>query len=1272
MSEILHFYRLEKNDFEYCFNVEVSEPLTEAEVGRLKRILAPGFIADLVKEQSLLKKGKGQTIVEVGPRLSFATAFHTNVAQICHSCLLAKVARIERSRRYVLASGERALTQTLYDRMTECEYSQPLRSFASGIKPAPVFEIPLKEKGPDALLDLAGLAMDEWDRNFYYQYFVEHLGRNPTNVEIEDLNNANSEHSRHGYFKGRQIINGVEMPETLLEIVQATLKANPNNSIIAFCDNSSAIRGYDIWTIIPQYPGQPSKFIKKKLTYHLVFTAETHNFPTGIAPFPGAETGTGGRIRDVQATGRGALPIAGSAGYCVGNLFIPGYELPWEDPANTYPSNLASSLEVEIKASDGASDYGNKFGEPVILGFTRSFDQRLPNGERWGWGKKLMFTGGLGQIDGRHIKKGQPQKGLLVVQVGGPAYRIGVGGGAASSMLQGENEQELDFNAVQRGDAEMEQKLNRVIRACVEMGDDNPIISIHDQGAGGPANVLKELVEGAGARINLRRISLGDPTLSVLEIWIAEYQERNGFLIHPERLAEFSRLCQREKVNCEVLGEVTGDGRFVVYDEQDGSTPVDLELDKVLGNMPQKVFSDKKIKPILRPVEIPPEISLTKALALVLKNLAVCSKRFLTNKVDRSVTGLIAQQQCCGPWQLPLADVAVVAQSHFGLTGAATAIGEQPIKMILNPAAAARLAIGEALTNIVWAKLSALTDIKCSANWMWAPKLPGEGAAMYEAALALRALMVELGIAVDGGKDSLSMALRDGKTTIKSPRELVISAYSTVPDVRRVVTPDIKQPGQSRLVFVDLGFGHCRLGGSVFAQVLGQVGKITPDLDNPRLFKAALENTQRLIGEKAILSGHDISDGGLIVALLEMALAGNCGLALALTGTQPLYPRLFAEELGLILECRPEAAEEIVQSFQEQGVPAYNLGRTTKAKQVVFQYNNKLVLDQPTAKLRFCWEETAYQIERRQANPACVRQEKANYLRTNLLYRLSFEPAPPAVVSVADRDKYPVAILREEGSNGDREMASAFYLAGFRPYDVNMDDLLAGRISLDRFCGLVAVGGFSYADYPDSAKGWAAIIQENPRLRQMFAKFYQRPDTFSLGVCNGCQLFALLGWVPWPGLSPEVQPRFVANCSGRFESRWTAVKILPSPAIMLKGMAGSVLGVWVAHGEGRLHFPDKKILAQCQKKELVSVAYVDENGQPTEDYPFNPNGSPFGITGLCSPDGRHLAMMPHPERAFLKWQWPYLPEQLAEKWPASPWLKMFQNAKEWCRQNKKN
>ena len=1087
------------------------------------------------------------------------------------------------------------------------------------------------------------------------------------------------------------IIDGKEMPHTLMDIIRLPLRTNPGNSVIAFKDNSSAIHGYDIRTIIPERPDKPSRFKDSRLNYHIIFTAETHNFPTGVAPFPGAETGTGGRIRDVHATGKGSLVIAGTSAYCVGNLQIPGYRLPWEDPSFEYPLNLASPLQIEIEASNGASDYGNKFGEPVIQGFTRSFGMRLPGKERREWIKPIMFTGGIGQIDGRHIDKKETERGMLVVKIGGPAYRIGIGGGSASSMIQGENIAELDFSAVQRGDAEMEQKVNRVIRACVEMGEKNPIISIHDQGAGGNCNVVKEIIYPAGAKIEIRNILLGDNTLSILEIWGAEYQENDALLTEPDRIEMFLEICKREKVPCSVIGKITGDGYILLYDETDKSTPVNLDLSKVLGEMPQKTFNIKRIKPKLKPLRLQNNITVRDALERSLHLVSVGSKRFLTNKVDRSVTGLIAQQQCVGPLQLTLSNVAVVSQGHFGLTGAAISIGEQPTKGLISPQSMARMSVGEAITNIVWAKISALEDIKCSGNWMWAAKLPGEGSRLYDAAVALRDILLDLGIAIDGGKDSLSMAAMvagsSGRTeVVKAPGTLVISAYVTCPDVTRVITPDLKRPGESKLIYIDLGEGKNRLGGSALAQCYKQIGDESPDVDNPQLLKNTFNAVQHLIEKGLILSGHDRSDGGLIVTLLEMAFGGNCGLEVNLEvrsqkskvkserKINQTIPILFSEELGLVIEYLPENEKKIINHLNKNEICHQVIGNTLKKKEISINIDDEVIFKEDMRVLRAIWEETSYQLDRLQANPECVDEErKVNFDRKGPQYALTFSPKNPPLppftkggmggLPIANPK---VAIIREEGSNGDREMTSAFYQAGFEVWDVTMTDLLNGKVDLDEFRGIAFVGGFSYADVLDSAKGWAGAIRFNKRLYKQFQKFYERSDTFSLGVCNGCQLMALLGLVPWKGILDKIQPRFIQNKSGRFESRFSTVQILPSPSIMLRGMEGSILGIWIAHGEGRLYFPEKDMIQEVIEKNLAPIRFVDDNGEFTETYPFNPNGSPSGITALCSPDGRHLAMMPHPERTFLKWQWAYMPEDWKRNLKASPWLKMFQNAREWC------
>lgn len=1283
MSDILDI------ETEHCFNIAATGPLDAEEIKTLSWLLAETFEPEQYAADSFIasRGDAASLIVEVGPRMNFSTAWSTNAVSICRAAGLTQIERVERSRRYRLvfaspqsaaAFDKKAFLGLVHDRMTECEYPAPLASFATGIVPEPVREVPLIEEGKKALAAInqkMGLGLDDWDIDYYYNLFVNDIKRNPTTVECFDLSQSNSEHSRHWFFGGRLIIDGQEMPEHLMRVVKEPYRRNPNNSVIAFKDNSSAIRGFTIRTILPEQQDAPSPYRERELTYHITFTAETHNFPTGVAPFPGAETGTGGRLRDMHATGRGSLVVAGTGAYCVGNLRIPGYEQPWEDPSFINPSNLADPLSIEIEASNGASDYGNKFGEPMIQGFTRSFGLRLPNGERREWLKPIMFTSGVGQIDSRHVEKGEPSKGMVVVKVGGPAYRIGMGGGAASSMIQGENVEELDFNAVQRGDAEMEQKLNRVIRACVEMGEWNPVVSIHDQGAGGNCNVVKEIIYPAGAKINVRNVLLGDESLSVLEIWGAEYQENSALLLKSEHVPAFEKLCAREKMPFAVIGDITGDGMVVLYDPQGTDdvqkTPVNLDLEKVLGDMPQKTFVLDRRPLRCEPLKLPDGLAVRDALDRVLRLVSVGSKRFLTNKVDRSVTGLIVQQQCAGPLQLTVSNVAVVAQSHFGTTGAAIAIGEQPVKGLIDPAAMARLSVGEALTNIVWAKISKLEDIRCSGNWMWAPKLPGEGARLYDAAIAMRDIMIDLGIAIDGGKDSLSMAARvthdDGSVeVVKSPGTLVISAYAPVPDISKVVTPDIKRPGRSALLFIDLGGGRNRLGGSALAQCFSQVGDVSPDVSDAAQLRGAFNALQECIDRGLILAGHDRSDGGLIVTLLEMAFSGNCGIDVSVPEGEALAA-LFAEELGLVVEVAPEQKTEVVSLFDAAGVLCREIGTTSEPKTIRIACGGVVVLDESMPVLRGIWEETSHQLELLQVNPEAARSEKtAIFDRPGTRFVVPFIPEPTPGI-ILQRDAKPkVAIIREEGSNGDREMHSAFYSAGFEPWDVTMSDLLDGRITLDLFRGVVFVGGFSYADVLDSAKGWAATIRFHGNIADQFQRFYDRPDTFSLGVCNGCQLAALLGWVPWQGIADALQPRFIHNQSGRFESRFSTVKILKSPSIMLSGMEESVLGIWIAHGEGLVHFPDPKMLDEVLAKNLAPMRYVDDLCNPTEVYPFNPNGSPLGITALCSPDGRHIAMMPHPERVFLKWQWAWMPEELQSSLAASPWLRMFQNARTWC------
>jgi len=1272
---------------ENCFNAQVSEsPLSETGQARLEWLLAETFDREGLKcESSSFVADGSSTILEFGPRMTFTSAFSSNAVSICQACGLTSILRLERSKRFMIISDKnlsdealKALKGMLHDRMTEEQYLTPLTTFDSGVETEDVVIVPIMKEGRTALEKIneeKGLGFDDFDLDYYTDLFKSKLGRDPTDVECFDMGQSNSEHSRHWFFGGKMIIDGETKPNTLFQMVKATLpKDKPNNSVIAFHDNSSSIRGYKCNYVAPNEFGIASKMNITERTLHPILTAETHNFPCGVAPFPGAETGTGGRLRDVMATGRGAYTCAGVSSYCVGNLNIPNYELPWEDKDFIYPSNLASPLDIEVEASNGASDYGNKFGEPVIHGFTRSFGQRLPNGERFEWVKPIMFTAGIGYMDDLHQTKFDPEVGMLIVKVGGPAYRIGIGGGAASSRVQSGENADLDFDAVQRGDAEMENRLMRLFRSCCDLADKNPIISCHDQGAGGNGNVLKEIVEGAGAKYDIRKVYVGDNTLSVLEIWGAEYQENNALLIKPESQQLFDTLAKRENCPYRVLGHVTGDGRVVVEDSADGSTPVDLPLDLVLGKMPQKTYIDKSTKMELSDLSIPADTSVMNVTERVLKLLSVGSKRFLVHKVDRSVTGLIAQQQCVGPLQLPLANCAVTAHTHFSKTGTAVSCGEAPIKGLVSSAAMARMVVAEAMTNLVWAKWSSIEDIKSSGNWMYAAKLPGEGAKMYEACEALRDSMLALGAGIDGGKDSLSMAAKCGKEVVKAPGMLTLTCYVTCPDVRLTVTPDLKSGCKNEttsLLYVDLGNGKARTGGSALAQVFNQIGSVSPDIDDFVTFKNGILVTQELLDDKKILAGHDRSDGGLAVTLLEMAFAGNCSIEVTVPEIEAssAIDTLFHEEAGLVLEVSSSDAESVVAKYTAQGVSCVNIGSASPTgDSIKISVGSASCIDDKMTVLRDIWEETSFQLEKRQRNPACVVQEEAN-LKTRKApeWKLSYTPTLTDNALLDAPTKHKVAIIRQEGSNGDREMLSAFIAAGFEAWDVTVSDLLEGNVTLEAFRGVVFVGGFSYADVLDSGKGWAGVIRFNDNILQQFETFRNRKDTFSLGICNGCQLMALMGWIPCgAGLEDESkQPRFVENESERFESRFSSVKIEPSPAVMFKGMEGSSLGVWVAHGEGRVHFPDKGIYEKVVSENLSPLRYVNDSNEITQEYPFNPNGSPDGMAALCSEDGRHLAMMPHPERVFLDWQWPWMPEEWSG-YEAGPWLKMFQNAKEFC------
>ncbi|MEN9558241.1 MAG: hypothetical protein RL141_610 [Candidatus Parcubacteria bacterium] len=1262
---------------EYRFRMESSAPLSEGERERVMWLVSDLSAPEETSWTSFLADVPEASLVEIGPRLSVETPFSSNARMG-----LTEVARIERSHRFPISSAaERAeIIRVHLDPMIQQVYTAEITTLCPDVTPEPVQIVEILGEGGAERFEEAnkrlGLGMDAEDRAFYVAYFAA-MGRNPTDVELFQIANGISEHCRHRLFKGEITIDGVEMPKSLFEMVQEPLTAIPareNISLIAFRDNAGVMNGSFVDALIPERPGTPSPFIVQSGAWCTAVTAETHNHPTQKSPYQGAATGSGGKLRDEQAVGRGARARAGFAGYCVASPFLEGYPLPGHPHVMETIPGSATPLRILIDGSNGISDYQNQFGEPVIAGFCRTVDL-VVKGTRWAFLKPVLYAGGTSDMQyvRNRTEKAIPEPGMCVVQIGGPAYRIGVGGGSASSMMPGENTEALDLASVQRGNAAMANMVARVIRTCIEMGENNPLLSIHDQGAGGPSNVLTELVDPAGGRFYIRRIFVGDPSMSVLELWSAEYQERFGMLVSREGLRILQEICAREGVPCEVVGEVTGDGYVTLVDSRDNSTPVHLNLEGILTGLPEKAFRFNRVPCKLFPLVLPDGLSLPELTQRVLKLPSVGSKAFLVHKADRSVGGRVARQQCCGPMQLPVADVAVTATSFFrngafGTHGTAQALGEQPLKMLVNPAAGARMTVGEMLTNLAAAKGIKIGHVRCRANWMWPVKAPGEGACLYDAVRAMRDVMIALGIAPDGGKDSFSMLVKILETLIKSPRQLVILGSMEIQDVERVMTPDLKRPGKTGIGLIDLGGGKNRLGGSALAQSYGQIGDESPDMDDPALFKRAFLVVQTLIEEQKICALHDRSDGGLITTLIEMCLAGNGGMDLDVGEQQDLVAMLFSEELGWALEFSLDQEEAIAALCRKNGVPFRVLGKTIKepTMRICRSRSHWPVFQESLPTLRSWWEATSLRLDQEQANPETVEMERQSHASTVApTYALSFTPMMTTRDEMLKGDAPRVAILRDRGTNGDTEMAAACVYAGLRPYDITMRDLCEGSASLDDFQGVVFPGGFSYMDVFESAKVWAGIIRFNPLLRDMFERFYHRPDTFSLGVCNGCQLMALLGWVPWRGVPDREQPRFVRNTSQRFESRWSRVLVQKSPSILLQGMAGSVLGVWVAHGEGRLVCPNPSLLQRIQDEQLAPLAYVDPVGISTETYPYNPNGSPNGITALCSPDGRHLAMMPHAERCFLPLQLSYMPPAW-ERHGAAPWLRLFQNAREWC------
>ncbi|HEY1287736.1 MAG TPA: phosphoribosylformylglycinamidine synthase [Burkholderiales bacterium] len=1211
------------------------------------------------------------SIFLVVPRLGTVSPWSSKATDIARNCGLSPVRRIERGTAYYLGSNAAALADGLHDRMTQTvlrSFDEVPRLFQH-VPPRKIKIIPIP--GIREANQQLGLALSE-DEIEYLERAYRGLGRDPTDAELTMFAQANSEHCRHKIFNADWIVDGKREAQSLFAMIRHTHAVAPQGTVVAYADNAAVIEGGAAHRFIPD--SERVYGFVPELT-HFVAKCETHNHPTAISPFPGAATGAGGEIRDEGATGRGAKPKAGLVGYSVSNLRIPGAVQPWEGEGQGKPGRIASALDIMLEAPIGAAAYNNEFGRPNLCGYFRAFEM----GTR-GYHKPIMLAGGLGALRAQHAHKKAISEGDLLIQLGGPGMLIGMGGGAASSMGAGANVADLDFDSVQRDNAEIERRAQEVIDRCWQLGAANPVLSIHDVGAGGLSNALPELVHaaGRGARIELRSIPVEDTGMSPREIWSNEAQERYVLAVARKDIDLFRQICERERCPFAVLGAATDDGRLLVTDSKLGASPVDVPLELILGKPPKMLRDAKRLKPSLKPFALD-KITLQAAAYRVLQHPSVADKTFLVTIGDRTVGGLCARDPLVGPWQVPVADCAVTLADYQGYAGEAFAIGERTPLALIDAPASGRMAVGEALTNLAAAPIASLSKVKLSANWMAAAGHPGEDAALYD---TVRAVALEfcpaLGISIPVGKDSLSMRTAwDGKEVV-SPLSLIVSAFAPMEDARATLTPQLRADcGETELVLVDLGEGKNRLGGSILAQVFSQLGDRAPDAE-PRLVKGFFAAIQEL--RPLLLAYHDRSDGGLLAAICEMAFAGHCGVTLNLdvltfdaaaddvdafkrNAEEQLAGRLndlalaalFNEELGAVLQIRCGDRGRVMDALRKHGLGhcSHLIGEPNTRDEIRFTRNNRLVFNNKRDHLQRPWAEVTRRMQALRDNPQCAREEYDRIIEHNdpgLSVSLTYDPKE---VFVATGARPRIAVLREQGVNGHVEMAAAFHRAGFESVDVHMTDLIAGRASLEGFKAFAAGGGFSYGDVLGAGQGWAKTILFNARARQEFEKFFARSDTFALGACNGCQMLAALKELV-PGAAGW--PIFVRNKSEQFEARFVMVEVIPSPSIFFKGMEGSRMPIVTAHGEGRARFNDG------EENALVCMRYVNNRGEPAETYPYNPSGSPHGITGLTTPDGRFTIVMPHPERVFRTVQMSWAPDRSVED---SPWMRMFRNARKW-------